>query len=303
MMALPIIMGLEGPEITLSEQAFLEKHQIWGVILFARNIVSSQQLKRLNQHIRDMGIPHILVDQEGGRVQRLRPPEFLGFPAVRPYGEMAVASIAHARDMVRQHHLTMALELKAHHFDVVCAPVLDVAQAYTHDVIGDRAFSSDPWVVAELGAVACEALMEEGLYPVVKHIPGHGRATTDSHLELPMVADEWSELAHDFVPFRELAHLPLAMTAHITYGAIDDQPGTQSPKVVGDVIRKKIGFEGILMTDDLAMKALQGSLTEKASRSLQAGCDLVLYCDPDLVGCQELASCCAGMDAQILPAL
>jgi Beta-glucosidase-related glycosidases len=179
------------------------------VILFARNIVSSQQLKRLNHHIRDIGIPHILVDQEGGRVQRLRPPEFLGFPAVRPYGEMAVASITHARELVRQHHLAMALELKAHHFDVVCAPVLDVAQTYTHDVIGDRAFSSDPWVVAELAAVACEALMDEGIYPVIKHIPGHGRATNDSHLELPLVADSWPELAHDFLPFRELAHLPL----------------------------------------------------------------------------------------------
>ncbi|HBQ22666.1 MAG TPA: beta-N-acetylhexosaminidase [Alphaproteobacteria bacterium] len=302
-MALPIIIGLEGPEITDAERDFLALQQPWGVILFARNIVDSQQLKNLNRSIRDIGVPHILVDQEGGRVQRLRPPGFQGFPAVGPYGGMAVDSIASARSEVRRHHLAMAMELKAHHFDIVCAPVLDVAQSYTHDVIGDRSFSPEPWLVAELGAVACEALMEEGLYPVLKHIPGHGRARSDSHLELPLVSDGLEVLSHDFLPFRELAHLPLAMTAHITYSAIDNHPGTQSAVLIDHMIRQQIGFGGLLMTDDLAMKALEGSLTEKASKSLDAGCDLLLYCDPDLDGCREIAACCAGMDVPPLAGL
>lgn len=273
------IVGIAGPDLSAAESAMLREHSPVGVILFARNVENPPQLRRLTAALRRVLPPDasILVDQEGGRVARLRPPHWRGHPPAAALGQLFVGS---APDGLRAAWITGALiglDCRDAGFDLVAAPVLDVGVPGAHEVIGDRAFASDPIVVARLGRAVAQGLMAAGMQPIVKHAPGHGRAEVDSHLALPLVRA--NDLSRDILPFRLNANLPWAMTAHILYTALDDAlPATLSAAIIGRVIRDRIGFKGVLVTDDLAMQALSGSPTERALAALQAGCDVALYC-------------------------
>lgn len=277
------IYGCAGLTLTPNEAGFFRDAGPWGFILFARNVRDPEQLRRLTGELRDTAgrDAPILIDQEGGRVQRLKPPHWRSYPAARRFGALYERDRSRGLEAVRLGARLIAAELGRVGVDVDCLPLLDVPAPGAHDIIGDRAYGTDPAAVAALGRAAAEGLMAGGVLPVVKHVPGHGRAGADSHQSLPVVAASARELEQtDFAPFKALADLPLAMTAHVVYRAIDDaRPATTSPTVVGDVIRGKIGFDGLLMTDDLSMKALDGDFEARARASLDAGCDLVLHCN------------------------
>lgn len=295
MSARAFVCGLSGPRLSDDERAFLAAARPWGVILFGRNLTEDAgQIRRLTEDIRaalvDAAAP-ILIDQEGGRVQRLRPPLALRHPPAEAYGALFArdpdAGLAAARTGAQ----LIALELGAFGITVDCLPVLDLAVAGAHTVIGDRAYAADPAAVAALGRAVCEGLRAGGVLPVIKHIPGHGRAGADSHLELPRVAASHTDLASDFAPFAALADQPIAMTAHVVYDAIDpNNAATVSPVVVGEVIRGDIGFDGLLVTDDLSMQALSGTLAERARAAFAAGCDIVLHCNGRLAEAEEIAA-------------
>lgn len=273
------IIGLAGTHLSAAEAAMLRDTPPLGVILFARNIGRPAQLRALTAAIRETlgeDTP-ILIDQEGGRVARLRAPDWPAFPAAASFeGRPAHNAFANAA--------LIGLECRAMGLDVVCAPVLDLRLPEAHGVIGDRAFSADPAEVTRLGREYLRGIQAAGCVPVIKHIPGHGRALADSHLELPRVGATREELAQDCVPFAALAGLGAwAMTAHILYEAMDAAlPATLSSKVIARVIRGAIGFQGFLISDDLAMKALVGRPAALAQASLAAGCDAVLHCTGDL---------------------
>ena len=283
------ICGISGKALTTEERSFLEREQPYGVILFARNIDNPEQLKALTADIKSClhhPFTSILIDQEGGRVARMRPPHWRAYPPA--------AKLAHEADPARAVYLNarmMAQELRDMGITTDCAPLADVLAPECHDVIGDRAFGSDGDTVTTLAHAQAEALRDGGILPILKHIPGHGRATSDSHEELPVVTASLAELeASDFKPFRALKDIPLGMTAHIVYTAIDpENVATMSPKVM-NFIRKNIGFDGLLMSDDLSMKALTGSYAERTTQSLNAGCDLVLHCNGDMEQMQEVAT-------------
>ena len=283
------ILGCEGALLSGEERAFFRDARPWGFILFARNVESLDQLRRLTEALRaavdDDGAP-VFVDQEGGRVQRLRPPLARRRRPAALFGTLHAREPELAEEAVRLNHRLLAHELRAAGIDADCAPCIDVLQPETHAIIGDRAFGSDPATVAALGRAAVDGLLEGGVAPVVKHIPGHGRARADSHLELPVVDTPLDVLEEtDFLPFRTLADAPMAMTAHVTYSAVDpDRCATVSPRVIETVIRGLIGFDGLLMSDDLSMRALGGSLAERARASFDAGCDVVLHGNGALTG-------------------
>jgi beta-N-acetylhexosaminidase len=280
------ICGLGGLEITKEERSFLKDAQPWGVILFKRNVESRQQLLALTSDIRDalgFGEAPVLVDQEGGRVQRLGPPHWRAYPAA------AVYERAGANDAARERLAWLGGRLIAHDLREVgitidCMPVLDVPSDGSHNIIGDRAYSRDPGKVARFGGAAARGLLAGGVAPVIKHMPGHGRARADSHHDLPFIDAARAELeAADFRPFAANVDTPIGMTAHVVYSAIDPSaPGTLSRTIVQDVIRGLIGFDGLLLTDDLSMKALSGSFRSRAERAVAAGCDVVLHCNGDL---------------------
>ncbi len=279
-----MILGASGQTLTGEERSFFAGERPWGFIVFARNIAEPAQLRDLVAAMRDSvgnDAAPVFIDQEGGRVQRLRPPLAQNYPPASRLGALyradADAGLRAAWLMSRLH----AFDLARYGIDADCLPVLDVPIEGAHDVIGDRAYGHDPDTVAALGRAAAEGLMAGGVLPVVKHIPGHGRAMADSHHALPRVETPVEELrAHDFAPFRALADMPMAMSAHVVYTAIDaERPATTSPKVIGDIIRGEIGFDGLLMSDDLSMKALSGDFAERARASLAAGCDVVLHCN------------------------
>ncbi len=282
------ICGVAGTVLTAAERAFLVAEQPYGVILFARNIESPAQVRALVTEIRSLlthAFAEILIDQEGGRVARLRPPHWRAYPpalALAARGDAARAVYVNAR--------LIAEELRGLGISTDCAPLADVLAPECHAIIGDRAFGSDARVVAELGRAQAEGLLDGGVLPVLKHIPGHGRATLDSHEALPIVTAPLAELAaSDFVPFKALADLPLAMTAHILYTALDaERVATLSPTVIR-FIREEIGFDGLLMSDDLSMKALGGSYASRAEMTLAAGCDLVLHCNGNMAEMQDVA--------------
>lgn len=278
------IYGCAGPALTARERRFFEDADPVGFILFARNCENPDQVRALVEALRATVAREdvlVLIDQEGGRVSRLKPPHWPARPAAERFVEIACRDRAKGIEAARLNARLMARDLADLGINVDCAPVLDVLQPETHDVIGDRAYGEDPEMVATLGRAVAEGLMDGGVLPVIKHIPGHGRATVDSHEALPVVDADRATLDRvDFAPFRALADMPLAMTAHITYRAIDPQnPATLSPRLVADVIRGAIGFDGVLMSDDLSMKALAGTLGERVRRSLGAGCDVVLHCN------------------------
>lgn len=280
------IYGCAGRSLSATERDFFAKADPLGFILFGRNIDGPDQVGSLIRELRDaVGRPDapIFLDQEGGRVQRLRPPHWRAAPPAARFGELAAVDLAAARRAVHLNHLLLAAELSALGFSADCAPVLDLRHPDAHEVIGDRAFGADPLLVADLGRAAMEGLLAGGVLPVVKHVPGHGRALVDSHHALPVCDSDLATLeASDFLPFRLLRDAPLAMTAHVVYGAVDpDRPATASRAVIERVIRGHMGFGGLLITDDLSMQALDGSLAERARAAREAGCDILLHCNGD----------------------
>jgi beta-N-acetylhexosaminidase len=299
------ITGLAGPHLSDAERAFLRAADPWGVIVFARNITDRPTLIRLTAECRTVlgrDAP-ILVDQEGGRVQRLRPPHWPKYPPAAVYGELFRRDRASGLTAARLGARLIAADLAATGIDVDCMPVADVPVAGADAVIGDRAFATEPESVTALAGAFAEGLAEGGILPVVKHIPGHGRATADSHMRLPAVTAERATLeTSDFAAFRPLAGLPLAMTAHVVFTAIDPSaPATTSAAIVRDVIRGSIGFQGLLMSDDLSMGALSGSLAERTRAAIAAGCDIALHCNGDMNEMEAVAAeapVLAGVSAQ-----
>jgi beta-N-acetylhexosaminidase len=285
------ICGLAGRSLTLAEADFLSANRPAGVILFARNIESPDQVKLLISEVRDAaGAPIlVLVDQEGGRVQRLAGPHWPRYPAARAFSMLTSNGRHGAARAARLCARLMARDLHELGFNTTCAPVLDVPVPGADNIIGDRAYAGEPETVIELGRAVAEGLLAGGILPVIKHIPGHGRAMADSHLALPVVETARAELeAHDFAPFKALNGLPMAMTAHVVFNAVDrDAPVTVSEKAIREVIRSAIGFGGLLMSDDLGMRALSGSFEDRTRACFAAGCDLALHCNG---GMDEMAA-------------
>lgn len=281
------IAGCSGTELTPDEVAFFKEADPWGFILFRRNVESPEQVRALCASLRDSvgrSDAPILIDQEGGRVQRLGPPHWPKYPSGSTYGRL------HANDPLVQREITrlgarlIAHDLRSVGITVDCLPVLDVPSPGAHDVIGDRAYGRTPSQVAILGRAAAEGLLAGGVLPVVKHMPGHGRAGADSHLALPVVEAPREELErHDFAPFRMLTDMPLAMTAHVVYTALDpDHPATTSRIVMEEIVRGHIGYDGLVMTDDLSMHALSGSFRDRTEAAFAAGCDMALHCNGNM---------------------
>lgn len=278
-----VIFGLEGVALNAKERAFFKKHNPLGYILFARNCENPKQIKKLTASLRSLNKNQkilILIDQEGGRVARLKPPHWRKVPPAWIFAELYKKNKKAAEEAVFLNHRLIAEELYSLGINVDCAPLIDLRIDGMHEIVGDRALGSDTMQIAKLGRKACEGLFAGGVLPVIKHIPGHGRAMSDSHLELPHVDVSKAILAKtDFVPFKKLSDMPMAMTAHIKYTKLDDKNcATLSKKIIG-IIRKEIGFKGLIMTDDLSMKALSGNFAERTKNSFKAGCDVVLHCN------------------------
>jgi len=295
------VFGCAGHELTAAERAFFRDCNPLGLIVFGRNINNPAQVTDLVADFRAVvgrSDAPVLIDQEGGRVARLKPPHWRNAPPAGRLGALvATAGIDVACEAVRLNSRLLAAELAPLGIDVDCAPVADVPVPGAHDIIGDRAYSTDPGLVGKLAHACAIGLLEGGVIPVIKHIPGHGRARADSHAELPIVDEPLAALERtDFLPFRTLAHLPWAMTAHVLYSAIDpERPATTSQRVISEIIRDRIGFDGVLVSDDLSMQALKGDLASRADAALTAGCDVVLHCTGVLAEMQEIA--------QVVPAL
>ncbi|MEL7212176.1 MAG: glycoside hydrolase family 3 protein [Pseudomonadota bacterium] len=274
------IFGCEGLTLSDQEIAFYRDFNPFGFILFARNIDTPDQVRALTAQLREAvgREAPILVDQEGGRVQRLRAPEWCEW--VPPLDEVARSSDP-ARAMFLRYALIGA-ELRAVGIDVNCAPMADVAEAETHPFLLNRCYSDDPAQVATLGRAVADGLLHAGVLPVLKHIPGHGRGRVDSHKDLPRVGVDRAALERDFAPFRALNDVPMGMSAHVVYEAIDAGAPATTSRVMVNLIREEIGFDGLLMTDDLSMQALSGTVAERAEASLSAGIDVILHCNGDL---------------------
>ena len=283
---LPVIFGLSGPFLTVDEQSFFKEANPAGYILFARNVENPEQLRALTDSLRDLAgrddLP-ILIDQEGGRIARLGPSHWRAWPAAATLAGLsdspALADLDRAIARVQCNYEALGLELAAMGINVTCAPVLDVPQPDAHDIIGDRAFAQTPEIVAKLGRACLVGLQLAGVAGVIKHIPGHGRALSDSHESLPRVTASELELAVDCAPFTELADASIAMTAHVIFEAWDaEHCASVSATVIQEQIRQRIGFDGLLISDDLDMKALAGDISDRASAVLAAGCDIALNC-------------------------
>lgn len=299
---LAAIFGCGGVELTADERSFFSAADPLGFILFARNVDTPEQVSQLVRQLRDCvgrGDAPVLIDQEGGRVARLRPPHWRNAPAAAVFASLAHAALDRACRATWLNSRLLADDLAALGITVDCLPVLDLRLPGAHDIIGDRSYGDNPDTVADLGRAACEGLLAGGVLPVIKHIPGHGRALADSHLALPAVSEDRETLeATDFAPFRALAEMPLAMTAHILYTAIDPRrPATVSETVIHDVVRGWMGFDGLVMSDDLSMKALGGSIGDRARAALAAGCDAVLHCSGELGEMKEIAAAVRPLDA------
>jgi beta-N-acetylhexosaminidase len=288
------ITGLAGHTISANERAFLREAEPWGLIVFKRNIDTPTQIAALIRSFRDTigREAPVLVDQEGGRVQRLAPPHWPAYPPGARYGEIYDRDPASGLAAARLGARLIAHDLRALGIDTDCLPLADVPVRGSDNVIGDRAYGTEPGKVAAVAGAVAEGLLGGGVLPVLKHLPGHGRATADSHLKLPVVDTGRATLeATDFAAFRPLADLPLGMTAHVVFSAIDRvQPATTSVTIVDQVIRGFIGFRGLLMSDDVSMGALSGTLAERSRAALAAGCDVVLHCNGDLGEMMQVAS-------------
>jgi beta-N-acetylhexosaminidase len=289
-----LILGLQGTVLTHEEREFFARVQPWGYILFKRNIVDQAQVKALTDSLRELSgranVP-ILIDQEGGRVQRMGPPHWPAYPTGALLGKLYERDAFEGQMLNRLNARLIAHDLAEVGINVDCVPVCDVPVAGSHDVIGDRAYSKNANTVSVLARAAAEGLMAGGVLPIIKHIPGHGRAGVDSHLELPVVtASRNTLIKSDFIPFQALSDMPLAMTAHVVYSALDkNAPATTSAKIVRSIIRKHMGFDGLLMCDDLSMKALKGTLQERTNATFAAGCDMALHCNGVMQEMREIA--------------
>ena len=289
-----VVFGCAGPELVDTERRFFAETDPLGFILFQRNCAEPAQVRRLVQALRESvgrADAPVLIDQEGGRVMRLKPPYWRAAPAQGRFGELADRDCPGALEAAYLNARLLAAELAELAISVDCAPVLDLRLPGAHEVIGDRALGSKPETVAELGRAVAQGLLDGGVLPVIKHIPGHGRATVDSHHELPVV-DAGREVLErtDFEPFRRLAAEPWAMTAHVVYRAIDaERPASLSSRVIADVIRGSIGFDGFLISDDVSMKALKGDVGDLARAVVEAGCDAVLHCNGKPVEMERVA--------------
>jgi beta-N-acetylhexosaminidase len=317
------IMGCDGPDLGATEAAFFRAADPLGFILFRRNVETPEQLRRLTDDLRaavGRNAP-VLIDQEGGQVARLRPPHWRGWPTPRAQVQAAMEQVGvgvgaqtdphansrsddagtRANRALWLRYRLIAAELYAGGIDVNCAPVADVAGAATHPFLRDRCYGDTPGAVTNAARAVADGLLAGGVLPVVKHMPGHGRAQADTHLDLPRVDAAAPDLkAHDFAPFRALADLPMGMTAHIVYPAFDGAlPATLSPAMIR-VIRDDIGFQGLLMTDDIGMGALAGPVPARGSASLAAGCDVVLHCNGDLAEREAMAAACGTMTPQAM---
>jgi beta-N-acetylhexosaminidase len=289
-----VILGCKGERLGEAEQRFFAATEPLGFVLFARNCREPGQVRGLVEALRGAvgrADAPVLIDQEGGRVARLKPPHWRPYPAA---AHLAALPDPVAAEGVWLGARLIADDLALLGITVDCLPVLDLAVAGADPVIGDRSYGAEPARVSRLGRAACDGLLTGGVLPVVKHIPGHGRAAVDSHHRCPIVDTPRDELSQsDFAPFRDLADMPWAMTAHIVYSAVDPAaPASLSPCVLGEIVRGEIGFDGVLVTDDLSMNALGGALDERARRALAAGCDLVLHCNGKLNEMAEVAAAC-----------
>ena len=294
------VCGCLSTRLAADELAFVRDADPWGLILFKRNVESREQLRALTSEFRaavGRDDAPVLIDQEGGRVQRLGPPLWPAYPAAARFEARGERAEEAARLTMR----LIAHDLREAGVTIDCAPVLDVSDEATHAVIGSRAYSRDPGRVASLARAAMAGLTAGGVAPVVKHIPGHGRARADSHLELPVVPASREELARDFAPFRALRDAPAAMTAHVVYTAIDpERPGTTSARVIGEIVRGEIGFDGLLFSDDLSMKALGGPFGERARAFFAAGGDIALHCNGDLAEARPVAEAAPVLEGRAL---
>ncbi|WP_294354966.1 beta-N-acetylhexosaminidase [uncultured Sphingomonas sp.] len=278
----PVIFGLSGPILSTDERAFFAEARPAGYILFKRNVETREQLRAMTDSLRELEGREdvaILIDQEGGRVARLGPPEWPSFPAGPAFDALYERAPMSGIEAARANAHALALTLAEVGVTVNCLPLLDVARADTTEAIASRAYGREPMRVAAMGRATLEGLRAGGVVGVVKHMPGHGRALADSHYHLPTVTASAEELEEDLAPFRTLAGAPMGMTSHIVYQAWDaDRPATLSRIVIQQIIRERIGFQGLLMTDDIDMKALSGTPAEKAAGAIAAGCDVVLDC-------------------------
>jgi beta-N-acetylhexosaminidase len=294
MTARAFITGLSGATVTPDECAFLREARPWGLILFKRNISNPGQVASLVDQFRlNVGFQApVLIDQEGGRVQRLSPPHWPAYPPGAVYGRLYAKDAAIGLAAARLGGRLIANDLHLLGIDVDCLPLADVPVAAADPVIGDRAYGLVPGQVAAIAGAVAEGLLAGGVLPVLKHLPGHGRATADSHLRLPIVDATRADLeATDFAAFRPLNRLPMGMTAHVVFSAIDPvAPATTSATIVSQVIRGGIGFEGLLMSDDVSMGALSGTLGERSRGALAAGCDVVLHCNGQIDEMRDVAA-------------
>ena len=282
----PVVFGFEGLTVTQNEGAFFHEARPWGVILFARNIESRDQLRALTDSLREMsGNPHlpILIDQEGGRVARVKPPLAPAYPPMGVYGEMYRQDKARAIEAARLGAALLAQDLFELGINITCAPCLDLRLPGMSDVIGNRGLGGDVEHVVAIGRAVLDGLDMGGVLPVIKHMPGHGRAQVDSHFELPVIEDDVPTLKEaDFEIFRQLNEPLMGMTGHLRFTSVDaGETSTFSKPVIEGVIRDYIGFEGLLMSDDVSMKALSGEMGERVTKSLAAGCDMILHCNGD----------------------
>ncbi len=293
------ILGFSGPTLSSSETSFFREADPYGFIVFDRNLEDGDQIRRLCEALRDAvgrDAP-ILIDQEGGRVQRLRPP--LATQWLPPLDDVLRYGANAPRAMYLRYRI-IADELMALGIDANCAPMVDIASSETHAFLKNRCYGNTLETVVKIGQAVAGGLLDGGVLPVLKHIPGHGRAVSDSHLDLPIVETNGEILRqNDFAAFTALNDLPMGMTAHITYSAFDDRPATLSPKMMG-LIRDDIGFDGLIMTDDITMKALTGSLTELSRLSFDAGCDIILHCNGEMSEMQEVVAASGTMNADAM---
>lgn len=299
------IFGLEGLGLTADERAFFQEVDPWGYILFARNCETPDQIRALTDSLRELSgreLLPILIDQEGGRVRRLRPPHWREAPPAKTFADAFAQDQTAATRACFMNARLMGAELAALGITVDCAPVLDWPQIGAHDIIGDRAHGADLESITVLGRAVMDGLLASGVLPIVKHIPGHGRALADSHEDLPVVDASKAALeATDFAPFKELNDAPMAMTAHVVYTALDaSAPATTSTTVINDVIRGHMGFDGLLMSDDLSMKALDGTYAARTAAALKAGCDMILHCNGKMDEMQPIAAATPVLDGKAL---
>ena len=297
-----VIYGISGTQLTEKEREFFREADPAGYILFKRNCLSEEQLRRLNGDLRALsGRPElpILIDQEGGRVARMQPPEWPAFPCAENFAALYELAPSSAIEATRVNARAIALTLRAVGINTNCLPLLDVRQPGASDIIGDRALGAEPMQVAALGRAVLDGMASAGVVGVIKHMPGHGRALVDSHKELPIVTAGEEELAIDLEPFERLRSAPMGMTAHVVYTAWDpDRPASLSPTVIGSIIRERIGFGGFLMSDDIGMHAMAGDFGSRAAGVVAAGCDVALHCSGDMDEMEAIAAAVPPLSAE-----